>query len=108
MFMDKLRMIFKTRLNRGSFFYNIFKNIYYKFKILLDYILFKKNYKSCAWYYKFEEDKESFGQYGQDRFLLSLIGEGKTYVEIGANHPIRLNNSFLLEKMDGKVLQSIL
>jgi len=98
MFIEKVRIIFKKSFKRRSFFYRFFRNIYYKFKILLDFIIFKYKYKNCLWYYKFEKDKESYSQYGQDRFLLSLQCDGKTYVEIGANHPIRLNNTFLLEK----------
>lgn len=33
----------------------------------------------------------------QDRFVMSLIGESGTYIEIGANHPLLMSNSYNLE-----------
>ena len=38
-----------------------------------------------------------YSQAGQDDFVLSLIPSGK-YLEIGASHPIAINNTYLLEQ----------
>lgn len=43
---------------------------------------------------------QSYSQVGQDLFVLSIL-KGKIngrYVEIGGNHPIEINNTYLLEK----------
>lgn len=38
-------------------------------------------------------------QAGQDKFVLEMMrGEIGTYLEIGASHPIHINNTYLLEK----------
>jgi len=40
------------------------------------------------------------GQSGQDRFVLSVLNNKRngTFLEIGTNHPININNSYILEK----------
>ena len=38
-----------------------------------------------------------YSQAGQDEFVLSLISKG-VYLEIGASHPIYINNTYALEK----------
>jgi hypothetical protein len=40
------------------------------------------------------------GQAGQDKFVLNVLKEKKNgcFLEIGSNHPIHINNSYLLEK----------
>jgi hypothetical protein len=42
---------------------------------------------------------ESFSQVGQDLFILQCLNkkEQGTFLEIGSNHPIQINNTYLLE-----------
>jgi hypothetical protein len=40
---------------------------------------------------------KSYSQAGQDRFVHELIGDSGTYLEIGANAPIAINNTYALE-----------
>ncbi len=44
--------------------------------------------------------KGSFAQHGEDRFILDyfLTGYVGTYVDVGANHPYKISNTFLLYK----------
>jgi hypothetical protein len=44
-----------------------------------------------------------FGQANQDKFVLKVLKEKKNgyFLEIGSNHPININNSYLLEKQYG-------
>jgi hypothetical protein len=42
-----------------------------------------------------------YSQAGQDAFILSLIPVG-TYLEIGASHPMNINNTFALERAGWK------
>jgi len=41
-----------------------------------------------------------FGQANQDKFVLNILKEKRNgyFLEIGSNHPININNSYLLEK----------
>ena len=41
-----------------------------------------------------------FGQANQDKFVLNILKEKRNgyFLEIGSNHPININNTFLLEK----------
>ena len=44
---------------------------------------------------------ESFSEYGQDVFVLNRLFRGKSdgvFVDVGGNHPVDCNNTFLLEK----------
>jgi hypothetical protein len=43
------------------------------------------------------------GQANQDKFVLNILKEKKNgyFLEIGSNHPININNSYLLEKQYG-------
>ena len=46
-----------------------------------------------------------FGQANQDKFVLNILKEKKNgyFLEIGSNHPININNTYLLEtKYDWK------
>lgn len=38
-----------------------------------------------------------YSQAGQDKFVLDRIGTKGTYLEIGASHPVYINNTYLLE-----------
>lgn len=38
-----------------------------------------------------------YSQAGQDKFVLDIIGTKGTYLEIGASHPVYINNTYLLE-----------
>jgi hypothetical protein len=38
-----------------------------------------------------------YSQAGQDKFVLDRIGANGTYLEIGASHPVHINNTYLLE-----------
>ena len=40
------------------------------------------------------------GQAQQDKFVLNVLNEKKNgyFLEIGSNHPININNTYLLEK----------
>lgn len=44
------------------------------------------------------EPFDSRSQAAQDRFAFELIGEGGTYLDIGASHPSERSNTFALEK----------
>lgn len=46
------------------------------------------------------------GQAEQDKFVLNILKNKKKgfFLEIGSNHPIKINNSYILEKiMSGMV-----
>ena len=51
------------------------------------------------------------GQAGQDKYVLTML-KNKTngvFLEIGSNHPIKINNSYLLEsKYDWKGISCVL
>jgi len=50
--------------------------------------------------FKSSADKESYSQFGQDVFVLKNIFKNKNngfFVDVGANHPIKINNTYLLE-----------
>lgn len=42
---------------------------------------------------------KSYAQAGQDRFAHEIIGDSGTYLEIGANNPVAINNTYALEKL---------
>lgn len=42
---------------------------------------------------------KSYSQAGQDRFAHEIIGDIGTYLEIGANNPIEINNTYALERL---------
>ena len=93
-----IKVFVKSRLKFGSILYRFLKHIYYAVKILMDFILCKAKHPNAVWNYHYKNIERSYSQYGQDVYLLDLIGPNKRYVEVGANHPIRLSNSYLLEK----------
>ena len=100
---QKIRETVKSKISNNTLYYSVIQSIYYKIKKALDFLFFKFRYPLTKWIYIFKgiDSSESFSQFGQDKFILQLAGEvegGWRYVEVGANHPIRLNNSFLLEK----------
>ena len=73
----------KEKLKRGTIFYKIY--LYYN--IFFRYLFFKRN-------------KKSFSQFGEDLFIAEFFAnqkEGK-YVDLGAFHPMRLSNTYLLFK----------
>ena len=73
----------KEKLKRGSFFYKL----YLYFNIFIRYKFF---YRS----------RKSFSQFGEDLFINEFFKDklnGK-YVDLGAFHPMRLNNTYLLHK----------
>tara|TARA_Y100000768_G_scaffold26332_1_gene17754 strand:- start:7635 stop:8303 length:669 start_codon:yes stop_codon:yes gene_type:complete len=73
----------KEKLKRGSIFYKL----YLYFDIFIRYSLFRKN-------------RKSFSQYGEDLFINDFFKNqaiGK-YVDLGAFHPMRLSNTYLLYK----------
>jgi hypothetical protein len=49
------------------------------------------------------QSKTSYSQHGEDSFLLKEVFAGKsgpgTYVDIGASHPVRISNTYLLYRM---------
>lgn len=50
--------------------------------------------------FKSDDDKDSYSQFGQDIFVLKKIFKNKNngfFVDVGANHPILINNTYLLE-----------
>ena len=65
---------------------------------------FKKDYDNLR--HKFpgaENIENNYSQAFQDMFVLSML-DGKrngTYVEIGGDHPVVINNSYLLESEFG-------
>tara|TARA_Y200000002_G_C22615917_1_gene635985 strand:+ start:137 stop:799 length:663 start_codon:yes stop_codon:yes gene_type:complete len=73
----------KEKLRRGSYFYKL----YLYFDIFIRYPLLKRN-------------RKSFSQFGEDLFIADFFAnqkEGK-YVDLGAFHPMRLSNTYLLHK----------
>lgn len=42
---------------------------------------------------------KSHSQAGQDRLAFELIGESGTFLDIGANHPVEISNTYALEQM---------
>ena len=81
-------------------FYKTIKVIYYAVKIMADFIIFKLQNPTAKWFYIYKGNVESNSQYGQDAYILNHLGTARKYVEVGGNHPVRLSNSFLLEKND--------
>ena len=61
--------------------------ILYKIKILIHRFLTRK---LCIF------QRESYAQVGEDRILQALCPKIGFYVEVGANHPLRCSNTFLL------------
>ena len=73
----------KEKLQRGTILYRIY--LYYN--IFIRYRFLKRN-------------KKSFSQFGEDLFIADFFSsqkEGK-YVDLGAFHPMRLSNTYLLYK----------
>ena len=73
----------KEKLQRGTILYKIY--LYYD--IFIRYPLLKRN-------------RKSFSQFGEDLFIADFFAnqkEGK-YVDLGAFHPMRLSNTYLLHK----------
>ena len=73
----------KEKLQRGTILYKIY--LYYN--IFIRYRFLKRN-------------KKSFSQFGEDLFIAEFFAnqkEGK-YVDLGAFHPMRLSNTYLLFK----------
>ena len=73
----------KEKLQRGTLFYKIY--LYYN--IFIRYRFLKKN-------------KKTFSQFGEDLFIENFFEnkEKGKYVDLGAFHPMRLSNTFLLFK----------
>ena len=73
----------KEKLRRGSYLYKI----YLYFDIFIRYSLFRKN-------------RKSFSQDGEDLFINDFFKnqEKGKYVDLGAFHPMRLSNTYLLYK----------
>ena len=73
----------KEKLKRGSYFYKLY--LYYQ--IFIRYKFFYRN-------------KKSFSQFGEDIFIEEFFKSQKNgkYVDLGAFHPMRLSNTFLLFK----------
>jgi FkbM family methyltransferase len=98
---QKIREAVKSKIANDTLYYAVMQSTYYKIKKFLDFLFFKFRYPLTKWIYIFKgiDSSESFSQFGQDKFILKLMGKERgRYVEVGANHPIRLNNSFLLER----------
>ena len=73
----------KEKLKRGSIFYKL----YLYFNIFIRYKILKRHLKT-------------YSQFGEDLFIDDFFQnqkEGK-YVDLGAFHPMRLSNTFLLHK----------
>ncbi len=73
----------KEKLKRGSIPYKLY--LYYN-------IFFR--------YYFFYRNRRSFSQFGEDSFINSFFDNKKDgkYVDLGAFHPMRLSNTYLLYK----------
>ena len=73
----------KEKLQRGTILYKIY--LYYN--IFIRYRLLKRN-------------KKSFSQFGEDLFIADFFANQKVgkYVDLGAFHPMRLSNTYLLYK----------
>ena len=73
----------KEKLQRGSIIYKIY--LYYN--VFIRYRFFKRN-------------KKSFSQFGEDLFISDFFSNKKDgkYVDLGAFHPMRLSNTYLLFK----------
>tara|TARA_Y100000768_G_C23981399_1_gene686009 strand:- start:2368 stop:3030 length:663 start_codon:yes stop_codon:yes gene_type:complete len=73
----------KEKLQRGTFLYKIY--LYYN--IFIRYSFLKRNTKS-------------FSQFGEDLFIADFFASQKEgrYVDLGAFHPMRLSNTYLLYK----------
>ena len=72
----------KEKLRRGTILY----------KIYLYYNIFIR--------YRFLRNKKSFSQFGEDLFIAEFFANQKegNYVDLGAFHPMRMSNTFLLYK----------
>ena len=73
----------KEKLKRGSIFYKL----YLYFNIFVRYKILKAN-------------RKTYSQFGEDLFIESFFKDQKTgkYVDLGAFHPMRLSNTYLLYK----------
>jgi len=73
----------KEKLKRGTFLYKLYLyyNVFVRYKV-------------------FQRSRKSFSQFGEDIFINEFFknqNNGK-YVDLGAFHPMRLNNTYLLHK----------
>ena len=73
----------KEKLKRGTFLYKmyLYYNIFVRYKV-------------------FQRSRKSFSQFGEDIFINEFFknqDNGK-YVDLGAFHPMRLNNTYFLHK----------
>ena len=73
----------KEKLKRGSISYKV----YLYFNIYIRYLFFQRN-------------RKNFSQFGEDLFIIDFFKDQKKgkYVDLGAFHPMRLSNTYLLYK----------
>lgn len=104
-----MRKFFRSILANTPFF-GIAQSVYIFSKRALDYLFFKITYPQALWIIfndmqiKNHIASASKSQFGQDIFLDNLFRKLKGssfsgyFVDIGANHPTFINNSYMLEK----------
>jgi FkbM family methyltransferase len=69
---------------------------------LIKVLHYTRTYAAVNWIRDYAQALEarsrtSFAQHGEDEFLLDYFGERTgTYIDVGANHPFRLSNTYLL------------
>ena len=82
-------IMIKEKLKRGSISYKV----YLYFNIYIRYLFFQRN-------------RKNFSQFGEDLFIIDFFKDQKIgkYVDLGAFHPMRLSNTYLLSKMVGREL----
>lgn len=103
-----IRALAKKTLKNSTLFKPA-QSIYIKLKFYLDWVIFKTIHPGSTWIaynslFLSELHKKGFySQFGQDFFIENFFERayGKNYhgffVDIGANHPIYINNSYFFE-----------
>lgn len=53
-----------------------------------------------SWYHSVQKTRSSYSQHGEDAIILELLShydlKGSVYIDVGANHPSDISNSYLL------------
>jgi FkbM family methyltransferase len=100
---DGIRQFLKKNLNPESKTYCLLKNVWYKSKLIYQYLYFFFMYPDVRIVVnKLNENLDSLykGQFFQDSVIDKLFNHKKNgfFVDIGANSPIRGNNTYFFEK----------
>lgn len=87
-------------LVRGSKLYSLAAFFYHGLKFLSEVVYYRGLKRIKVYRFGLKERQNYYSQFGQDRLVELLMQKyeiNKTFLEIGANHPVNNNNSYYLE-----------